>query len=50
MFGSQENLYQWLSRINHALGDMLPIELLKDSYGKELVIDELNRIDHGIFI
>lgn len=49
VFGSQANLYQWLSRPNYALGDMPPLELLKDSYGKELVIDELNRIDHGIF-
>jgi uncharacterized protein (DUF2384 family) len=28
---------------------MKPIELIKDSYGKELVINELTRIDQGIF-
>lgn len=50
VFGSQEKLYNWLNRPNHALGNMPPIELLKDSYGKELVVQELNRIDQGIFV
>jgi hypothetical protein len=29
---------------------MKPKELLKDSYGKEMVIGELTRIEHGIFV
>lgn len=40
----------WLHTSNYSLGGMQPIELLKDSYGKELVLDELNRIEHGIFV
>jgi hypothetical protein len=28
----------------------MPLELLKDSYGQELVIQELHRIDQGIFV
>ncbi|MDO9038752.1 MAG: DUF2384 domain-containing protein [Lutibacter sp.] len=32
------------------MGNLKPIELLKDSYGKEMVMNELNRIDQGIFV
>lgn len=39
----------WLQTPNFALGNMQPLELLKDSYGKEMVMGELHRIDHGIF-
>ena len=35
---------------SYALGKLKPIELLKDSYGKEMVISELNRINHGILV
>ena len=34
----------------YALGKLKPIELLKDSYRKEMVISELNRINHGILV
>jgi putative toxin-antitoxin system antitoxin component (TIGR02293 family) len=50
VFDSQEQFYNWLKRPNQALGNMKPIELLKDSYGKELVVNELTRIDQGIFV
>ena len=39
----------WLQTPNYALGNMQPLELLRDSYGKEMVMAELHRIDHGIF-
>ena len=35
---------------SYALGKLKPIELLKDSYGKVMVIRELNRINHGILV
>jgi len=50
VFGGQEPFYNWLNRTNYALGNMKPLDLLKDSYGKDLVINELNRIDQGIFV
>ena len=49
VFDSTEQFYSWLNAPSLALGKMKPSELLKDSYGKELVMDELNRIEHGIF-
>jgi len=48
VFGSIEKFKLWLDTPNYALGKIKPIELLNDSYGKELVLSELVRIDHGI--
>lgn len=48
-FDSMEQFKLWLVTPNYSLGRKKPIELLSDSYGKELVLDELTRIDHGIF-
>ncbi len=50
VFGSLEKLKLWLHTPNFALGKLKPIELLRDSYGKELVISELTRINHGILV
>ncbi|MCO5249673.1 MAG: DUF2384 domain-containing protein [Chitinophagales bacterium] len=50
VFGSIEKLKLWLNTPNYALGQYLPIELLKDSYGKELVISELIHISYGILV
>lgn len=48
VFGNLEKFKLWLDTPNFALGNLKPIELLKDSYGKEMVIGELTRINHGI--
>ena len=50
VFGNIEKLKLWLDTPSYALGKLKPIELLKDSYGKEMVIGELNRINHGILV
>lgn len=50
VFGSMEKLNLWFNTPNFALGNLKPLELLKDSYGKELVIGELTRINHGILV
>lgn len=50
VFGNMEKLKLWLNTPSFALGQMKPIELIKDSYGKELVIGELTRINHGILV
>ena len=49
VFDSTDHFYTWLGTRAYALGNIPPSELLKDSYGKELVLAELNRIDQGIF-
>jgi putative toxin-antitoxin system antitoxin component (TIGR02293 family) len=50
VFGDMEKLKLWLNTPVFALGKMKPVELLKDSYGKELVVSELIRINHGILV
>ena len=50
VFGDKEKLKLWLETRNYALGNQKPFDLLKDSYGKEMVMGELTRIDHGILV
>lgn len=50
VFEDMDKLKLWLNTPNFALGKIKPIELLKDSYGKELVTSELVRINHGILV
>ena len=50
VFGDLEKFKLWLNTPNFALGNVKPVELLRVSYGKEMVLGELNRIEHGIFV
>lgn len=50
VFGDMDKFKLWLHTPNYALAGHKPIDLLKDSYGKELVISELVRINHGILV
>ena len=50
VFGGGEKFRLWLETPNFALGNMKPMELLKDSYGKEMVMGELTRINHGVLV
>ena len=47
-FGSMDKFKLWLQTPNYSLGKLTPMELLKDSYGKEMVMAELTRINYGI--
>ena len=49
VFGTSEKLRLWLSTPSLALGHKRPMDLIKNSYGKELVIRELTAIEHGVF-
>ncbi len=50
VFDNENSFYSWLKTPTFALGNLKPMDLLKDSYGKELVLSELYKIDQGIFI
>ncbi|GAA0877399.1 hypothetical protein GCM10009119_03670 [Algoriphagus jejuensis] len=50
VFDTRDDFAAWLAAPSLALGNMRPLELLRDSYGKEIVLNELNRIDQGIFV
>lgn len=49
VFGDENKFRLWLQTTNFALGNKKPMELLRDSYGQKLVVNELHRIEHGIF-
>lgn len=50
VFDSAADFASWLYTDSYALGNRRPMELLRDSYGKELVLSELQRIDQGVFV
>jgi putative toxin-antitoxin system antitoxin component (TIGR02293 family) len=50
VFDNPEKFMLWLSTPSFALGNLKPLDLIKDSYGKEMVIGELHRIDQAIFV
>lgn len=50
VFGDITKFRLWLDTPNYSLGNLKPMELIKDSYGKELVISELTRINYGILV
>ncbi len=47
-FGDMDKFKLWLDTPNFSMGGLKPMELLKDSYGKEMVVGELTRINYGI--
>ncbi len=49
-FRTMDKFKLWLETPNFALGNVKPFDLLKDSYGKELVLAELSHVNHGIFV
>ena len=48
VFGNNQFFRRCLETPVYALGNLKPFDLLRDSYGKEMIIGELTRIDHGI--
>lgn len=50
VFVEREKFKIWLETPNFSLGNLKPLELLKKSYGKELVICELTNISYGILV
>ena len=50
VFGDVKKFKLWLDTPNYSLGNLKPKKLLKNSYGKDLVISELTRINYGILV
>lgn len=48
VFGTSEKFDAWLETINLALGGIKPKMLLDNSFGIEMLKDELTRIEYGI--
>ena len=48
-FGNLENFKEWMNSTVMALGNKRPKEFLDTSLGIDILMDELGRIEHGIF-
>ncbi|MCF8302943.1 MAG: DUF2384 domain-containing protein [Bacteroidales bacterium] len=48
VFGDEKKFNTWLKTENMALGKIKPKELLDNSFGIDLIKNELTRIEHGI--
>ncbi len=49
VFEDPEITSNWLKQPNVALGNIAPVEYLDTSSGVEIVLDELTRIEYGVF-
>ncbi len=49
VFGDERKFTRWLYKSNASMGGNIPFSLLDTSYGVKLVINEIERIDYGIF-
>jgi len=49
VFGSKEPLMRWLQHPVPYLDHQVPMELLRSRFGAELVLSELERIEHGVY-
>lgn len=49
VFNEREKFIIWLDRPNKSLANSKPIDLMETSIGIDLVMDELLRIEHGVF-
>ncbi len=49
VFDSKDKFLSWMNLPNKALDNKTPMSLLKSKFGTELVLDELGRIEHGVF-
>jgi len=48
IFGSKESFEQWMNSNIVALGGIKPSELLDSTFGIDLLMDELGRIEYGV--
>ena len=48
-FGNKDKALSWLQTPHPALNGEAPLELARDPRGYEAVLDEIGRIEHGIF-
>ena len=49
VFEDKDRFLLWVNQPNKALADKTPLSLLNSRFGSEMVLDELGRIEHGIF-
>ncbi len=50
LFGTKEKFNHWLNTPSYVFENQKPVNFLNNSYGIKLILEELNRIEYGIFI
>lgn len=49
VFEDKDKFLTWMKNPNKALANRTPISLLSSRFGTDMVLDELGRIEHGVF-
>lgn len=49
VFEGRDKFLAWMNHPNTALNSKTPISLLVSKFGTDMVLDELGRIEHGVF-
>jgi len=49
VFESKDRFLAWMNHPNKALGNKTPMSLLNSKFGTDKVLDELGRMEHGVF-
>ena len=49
VFGDKERFLNWMNTPCLALSNKLPLNLIKSRLGHEMVLDQIGRIEHGVF-
>lgn len=49
VFADKDKFLSWMNHPHTALANRTPMSLLNSRFGTEMVLDELGRIEHGVF-
>lgn len=49
VLAGRENFLAWMNHPNKALNNKTPMSLLNSKFGADMIMDELGRIEHGVF-
>lgn len=49
VFGDLATFRQWLKEPNTALGGYIPFDIMDTTIGIQLLLDELGRLEHGVY-
>ncbi len=49
VFEDKDRFLSWLNQANIALANEVPINLLKSRFGADMILQELGRMEHGVF-
>jgi len=49
VFGAKDKFLSWMNHPNKALANKTPLSLLSSRFGVEMILDELGRMEYGVF-